>query len=76
MVRRNLFALVLITLMGPLCALAATSDHFRVRSTADLVEICSTPATDSLYAAAISFCHGYASRSLPLLPGYGVWTRG
>jgi len=59
-VRRNLFALVLITLMGPLCALAATSDHFRVRSTADLVEICSTPANDSLYAAAMGFCHGYA----------------
>jgi len=58
-VRRNLFALMLIALMGPACALAATSDHFRVRSTADLVEICSTSANDSLYAAAMGFCHGY-----------------
>jgi hypothetical protein len=51
---------VLITLMGPLWAMAATPDHFRVRSTADLVEICSTPANDSLYGAAMGFCHGYA----------------
>lgn len=58
--RRNLFALMLVTLAGPVCALAATPDHFRVRSTADLVEICSTPANDALYAAAMGFCHGYA----------------
>jgi hypothetical protein len=59
-VRRNLFALMLIIPIVPVCALAASPDHFRVRSTADLVEICSTPANDSLYAAAMSFCHGYA----------------
>ena len=58
--RRNLFALMLLMSLVPIGALAATSDHFRVRSTADLVEICSTPANDSLYAAAIGFCHGYA----------------
>jgi hypothetical protein len=55
-----LFALILIMSMVPIYASAATSDHFRVRSTADLVEICSTPANDSLYPAAIGFCHGYA----------------
>jgi Rap1a immunity proteins len=59
-VRRHLFALILIMSMVPIYTSAATADHFRVRSTADLVEICSTPANDSLYAAAISFCHGYA----------------
>jgi hypothetical protein len=58
-VRRNLFMLVLIMSMGPMCALAATPEHFRVRSTADLVQICSTPANDPMYAAAISFCHGF-----------------
>jgi hypothetical protein len=52
--------LVLIAGLGPVGALAATSEHFRVRSTADLVEICSTPANDSLYPAALGFCHGYA----------------
>jgi hypothetical protein len=59
-VRRNVFALILIMLIGPICALAATPDQFRVRSTADLVEICSTPANDALYAAAMGFCHGFA----------------
>jgi hypothetical protein len=59
-VHRDLCALLLIALLGPVCVLAATSDHFRVRSTADLVEICSTPATDFLYGAAMGFCHGYA----------------
>jgi hypothetical protein len=56
---RNLFALMLALSMVPMLAEAVVSDNFRVRSTADLVEICSTPANDSLYAAAISFCHGF-----------------
>ena len=57
--RRNVFTLMLILLVVPLCALAATPDQFRVRSTADLVEICSTPASDPMYAAAMGFCHGF-----------------
>lgn len=60
MVRRDVFALMLIISMAPVCALAASPEHFRVRSTADLVEICSTPASDAMYAAATGFCHGYA----------------
>jgi hypothetical protein len=59
-VRRDVFALMLIMSLVPVCALAATPDQFRVRNTADLVEICSTPANDSMYAAAMGFCHGYA----------------
>ena len=58
--RRIVFALILMTSMGPICALAATPEQFRVRSTADLIEICATPANDSMYSAAISFCHGFA----------------
>ena len=57
--RRNLLALILVASMVPLCAEAVDSDNFRVRSTADLVEICSVPPSDSMYAAAIGFCHGY-----------------
>jgi Rap1a immunity proteins len=56
---RSLCALMLVVAMGPMLAEAADSDKFRVRSTADLVEICSTPTSDSMYAAAISFCHGF-----------------
>jgi hypothetical protein len=59
--RRSVFALLMLVVsIVPLSALAATPDQFRVRSTADLVEICSTPANDPMYAAAISFCHGFA----------------
>jgi Rap1a immunity proteins len=57
--RRNLLALLLAASMVPLLAEAVNSDIFRVRSTADLVEICSVPPGDSMYAAAIGFCHGY-----------------
>jgi hypothetical protein len=56
---RNLFALVLVASLAPLCAEAVTADMFRVRSTADLVEICSVPPNDAMHAAAIGFCHGY-----------------
>jgi Rap1a immunity proteins len=61
--RRHVFTLILLMpmiSMAPVCVLAATPDQFRVRSTADLVEICSTPPNDSLYAAALAFCHGFA----------------
>jgi len=57
--RRNLLGLMLIVLMMPLATEAVDSENFRVRSTADLVEICSVPPSDAMYAAAISFCHGY-----------------
>jgi hypothetical protein len=56
--RRNLLALILVASMVPLAAEAVDSENFRVRSTADLVEICSVPPSDSMYAAAIGFCHG------------------
>jgi hypothetical protein len=57
--RRNLFALVLVASLAPLCAEAVESDIFRVRSTTDLVEICAVPPDDAMHAAAIGFCHGY-----------------
>lgn len=60
MVLRSLFVLMLSLLILPMCALAATPEHFRVRSTADLVQICSTPANDPMFAAATSFCQGFA----------------
>ena len=70
--RRDLPALILVAAIMPWCAEAVDSETFRVRSTADLVEICSVPPSDSLYAAAMGFCQGYGwGRStitrLPLL---------
>jgi hypothetical protein len=58
--RHNFLGLLLAVSMVPMVAEAVISDNFRVRSTADLVEICSVPASDSMYAAGISFCHGFA----------------
>ena len=57
--RRDLLALILVAAIMPWCAEAVDSETFRVRSTADLVEICSVPPSDSLYAAAMGFCQGY-----------------
>jgi hypothetical protein len=57
--RRNLLVLILVASMVPLATEAVDPENFRVRSTADLVEICSVPTSDAMYAAAIGFCHGY-----------------
>lgn len=40
-------------------AKAATPDNFEVRSTSDLVAICSADQSDQVSAAATGFCHGY-----------------
>ncbi|HEY4044989.1 MAG TPA: Rap1a/Tai family immunity protein [Rhodopila sp.] len=36
-----------------------SSDDFSVKTTGDLVKLCSAETTDPLYAAAIHFCHGF-----------------
>lgn len=43
----------------PLSARAVTPDNFLLRTTADLVELCSASETDPLRVAAIHFCEGY-----------------
>jgi hypothetical protein len=40
---------------------AVSEDTFVVRTTGDLVELCEAAPTDSLYTAAINFCHGFSS---------------
>src|SRR5213076_1723598 len=40
---------------------AITPDEFRLRSGADVVALCSTPASDPLYTAAIHMCHGFGA---------------
>jgi hypothetical protein len=39
---------------------AVTEDNFLLRTTADLVELCSAAQSDPLYTAASNFCHGFA----------------
>lgn len=36
-----------------------TEQSFLVRNTGDLVDLCSATQADSLYTAAVNFCHGF-----------------
>jgi hypothetical protein len=40
---------------------AVTTDNFLLRSGADVVALCATPATDPLYTAAVHMCHGFGA---------------
>ena len=46
---------------------AATQDSFLVRSTGDLVDLCSAAPADPLYTAAVNFCHGFAAGAYRVL---------
>ncbi len=39
---------------------AVTEDTFLLRSTGDLIELCSAAPTDPMGTAALNFCHGFA----------------
>src|SRR5215831_10571238 len=45
--------------LWPFSATAVVQETFLIRYTQDLIELCSAPESDPLYAEAISFCHGY-----------------
>ncbi len=49
----------LLTVAAP--AGATTTEHFQLRTGADLVALCATPGDDPLYPAAIHFCHGFGA---------------
>jgi hypothetical protein len=38
---------------------AVTEDSFLVRTTGDLVDLCSAAQSDTMYTAATNFCHGF-----------------
>jgi hypothetical protein len=40
---------------------AVTQDDFLIRTTSNLVSLCSAEATDPFYAAAVHFCHGFGA---------------
>ena len=50
----------LIIALWPLCSAAITRDDFLVRTTQDLVKLCTAGESEPLYQAALGFCHGYA----------------
>ena len=59
MMHRQVLIIVLAIALWPLCSKALTRDDFLVRSTQELVNLCSARESDPLYQAAIGFCHGY-----------------
>jgi hypothetical protein len=52
-------ALAVAISLWPLAGEAVTQDNFLVRTSRDLVELCTAPPSDPLHQAAIHFCHGY-----------------
>ena len=65
---RALYILSVLCLW-PMPSAAVTRDTFLVRTTQELVDLCTAPETDPLHAAAIGFCFGYVVGCLPLLYG-------
>jgi hypothetical protein len=58
---RGSLLLALLVLGSSATSRATTTDQFTLRSGADLVALCSTPAADPLYTAAIHMCHGFGA---------------
>ena len=52
-------AFLVMSVAGP-AAQAATVDQFELHTTADYVDICTTPQSDDTYQAAMAFCYGVA----------------
>ena len=65
MIRGGKLARLLLTaglvLASAAPARAISGEEFRLRSGADVVALCSTPAADPLYTAAIHMCHGFGA---------------
>jgi hypothetical protein len=45
--------------LWPLCSEALTRDDFLVRTTQDLIKLCTAGESEPLHQAALGFCHGY-----------------
>lgn len=58
--RRYLIGLILVVFMvTPAVVLAVDSVDFEVKTTKNLLNLCTVNSEDNLYAEAINFCHGY-----------------
>lgn len=58
--RRKLFGLmVMLLVLSPALVGAVTEEDFKAKTTQNLVNLCTAPATDPHFTAAVNFCHGY-----------------
>ncbi len=59
MSRKLICLLIASVLVLPCLSSATEPEDFMVRTTQDLIDLCSTAPSDPLYKEAIHFCHGY-----------------
>lgn len=59
MSRKLLGALFFVTLLNPAIAAAVTDEDFQVKTTQNLINLCTVSASDPRAQEAIHFCHGY-----------------
>lgn len=59
MISKSLSTVFLIILLSSGVAGALTAENFQVRTTLDLLDLCTVSASDPLAQQAIHFCHGY-----------------
>jgi len=71
--RKLLTGLLFITLLSPGVAAAVTDEDFQVRTTQDLLDLCTVSASDPRAGEAIHFCHGYLVGAFHF---YLAWTEG
>ena len=57
--RRSVFFLLVAVSVWLVHAEAVTRDNFLMRTTQDLVDVCSVKPGEPLYEAAVGFCHGF-----------------
>jgi hypothetical protein len=57
--RRSVFCLLVAVSVWLVHAEAVTRDNFLMRTTQDLVDVCSVQPGEPLYEAAVGFCHGF-----------------
>ena len=55
------WVIVLTMLLWPFYSAALTRDDFLIRTTQDLITLCTARESEPLYQAAIGFGHGYAA---------------
>jgi hypothetical protein len=57
-----MLAAVLAVALAPVAAQAALSeDQFTMKTTGDLIALCTADPKDPLYTAAVNYCHGFAT---------------
>lgn len=56
---RKILALAIFLGLSPLADATTSKEDFLVKTTGDLIDLCTTGQDDPLYTAAVNFCHGY-----------------